>query len=343
MMAENLATQGITSIIFSNELVIEAKQVEQVSVDDGQRHFAPLQAYNEALGAIRDVFKDIKSGRIPNSDKIITVVTNLASLTVQDPAALLGLSMIKDYDNYTFNHSVNVGVIAMTLGASLSMTRDEVADVGIAGFLHDIGKTRMEKRILNKPGKLSAAEFELMKKHSEDGSKIISEMTGLKPEIAQAVLGHHLRYNRQGYPEWARDIPVGVMAEIIAVADCYDAMTTLRVYQQPLNPKAALDRIRSFAGTHLDDRLVDKFVEIMGLYPVGTLIRLDNNEIAVVFKPNPGNKEAPTVKVIIDATGQRLEVPVVQRLVDDEGPCYANIVDVVDPLVRNIDVAEFLN
>ncbi len=343
MMAETLATQGITSIIVSRELEIEPDEVAQESAEDEQGHFAPLQAYNEALGAIRDVFRDIKSGRIPNSDKVIMVVTNLASLTMQDPAALLGLAMIKDYDNYTFNHSVNVGVIAMTLGASLRMNRDEVADVGIAGFLHDIGKTRIEKPILNKPGKLSAAEFELMKKHSEDGAQIISEMTGLKPQIAQAVLGHHLRHNRQGYPEWARDIPVGIMAEIIAVADCYDAMTTLRVYQQPLNPKAALDRIRSFAGTHLDGSLVDKFVEIMGLYPVGTLIRLDNNEIAVVCKPNPENKEAPTVKVIIDATGQRLEIPVMQMLADGEGTCYASIVDVVDPLVRNIDVAEFLN
>ncbi len=323
-------------IRYQNEPVSEEVQEEPPEVAS--------ETYNRALTAIRGVFRDIEKGRIPSSSKIIAVVNNLVTLTIQDPTTLLGLAMIKDYDNYTFNHSVNVGVLAMALGATLNMKREEIEELGIAGFLHDIGKTRIDKSILNKPGKLSASEFEQMKQHPESGAKIINEMEGINSHVAQAVLGHHIRHNRQGYPEWARQLPFTTMSEIIAVADCYDAITTLRTYQHPLNPKAALDEIRKLAGSYLNSKLVGTFLTLMGKYPVGTLVRLDNNEIAVVFRPNPaGHTDAPVVKVIIDGHGKHMEAPVVQQLVDESGTSYAEIVAIVDPLLKNIDVSSYLN
>jgi putative nucleotidyltransferase with HDIG domain len=338
MINSKLAESGIKTIAVVEQVSSEAAGDER----EGETLKA-LETYGEALGAIREVFKEIESGRIPSSDKIIMVVNNLATMTMQDPAALVGLAMIKDYDNYTFNHSVNVGVLAMALAASLGLEKAMIEDIGIAGFLHDIGKTRLEKEILNKPGKLSAVEFEMMKKHSEDGSKIISEMAGINPQVAHAVLGHHIHHDRLGYPEWARALQFDTMTDIISVADCYDAITTLRVYQQPMNPKAAVDQIRRLAGKELDRGLVETFVDMMGMYPVGTLIRLDTNEIAVVFRPNPGKTEAPLVKIIFDTDGNKLEPPKIQRLVDDGGNCYANIVAVVDPLAKNIEVSAYLN
>jgi HD-GYP domain-containing protein (c-di-GMP phosphodiesterase class II) len=310
------------------------------SREDGESE--ARETYNQALDAIRGVFKEIETGRIPNSDKVIRSVNRLATMTIQEPAALLGLAMIKDYDNYTFNHSVNVGVLSMALGTVVGLSREETEELGMGGFLHDIGKTQVEKSILNKPGRLSAAEFEVMKKHPENGSRIVSEMSNITPRVPQVILGHHIRHNRQGYPEWARKMPLDSMSEIIAVADCYDAITTLRVYQRPINPKAALDELHNLAGSYLDVSLVNKFLELMGKYPVGTLVRLDNNEIAVVFRPNPANSDAPVVKVIMDANGGKLEHPVVQRLSDDAGNSYADIVAVVDPLLKNIDVGIYI-
>jgi HD-GYP domain-containing protein (c-di-GMP phosphodiesterase class II) len=334
---KEMADQGVVGI--SMKIMAEDNQEKEGEDDECDA----LQTYSQALDAMREVFRDIENGRIPSSQQVITVVKSLASLTIQDPATLLALSMIKDYDNYTFNHSVNVGVISMSLGAALGLGREEIEDVGVAGFLHDIGKTRISINILNKPGKLTAAEFEEMKKHAESGMKIINEMEGIDSQIAQAVLGHHIGYDRHGYPEWARGLPFNSMSEIVAVADCYDAATTLRPYRRPINPKAALDAILGLSGTYLNAKLVEKFLEMMGKYPVGTLVRLDNNEIAVVFRPNPENSEAPTIKVVQDAAGRELETPLVQRLADKGRNCYASIVDVVDPLLKNIDVAGYLN
>lgn len=297
-----------------------------------------LGTYGHALDAVRAVCRDIERGRIPSSLPIIRIVDRMVGITMKDPSALLGLSMIKDYDNYTFNHCVNVGVLAMALGASIGLDSRAVKDLGIAGQLHDIGKTLISKDILNKPGKLSSTEFEEIKRHPELGHEIITKMEGLDPVIAQVVLGHHIHYNRAGYPAVARKLEATRMIDIMAIADTYDAITTLRVYQHPVTPRTALEQMQKLAGTVLNGSLVTKFTEMMGKYPVGTVVRLDTNEVAVVCRPNPLDEETPLVKVLFEANGTRLSAPREQSLVDGSGSRYAGIVAVIDPLLKNIDV-----
>lgn len=301
-----------------------------------------VETYNRALSAIRTICRDIERGRIPNSAPLIKVVDQMAGITMKEPWALLGLTMIKDYDNYTFNHCVNVGVLSMALGSSLGLDATSVRDLGIAGQLHDIGKTMIPKTILNKPGKLSSTEFEEMKRHPELGSKIIREMDGLAPHISSVVLGHHLHYNRSGYPEWANKLPFNQMVDIIATADTYDAITTLRVYQHPVNPRTALNEMQTLKNSILDGAIVDRFVEMMGNYPVGTLVRLDTNEVAVVYRPNPLDENAPLVRILIDGNGRRLRSPKEQALIGPDGSRYAEIVTVVDPLLKNIDIGRLI-
>ncbi len=332
-LPEKLLEKGITNIRMGIESFTEGS-------DDGDS--GSFRAYTDALHAVRDVAKDIERGRIPSSRQINVIVDNMVSIAMKDHTTLLGLAMIKDYDNYTFNHSVNVGVLALALGAYLGMGKEMLRDINTAGLLHDIGKTRVEKKILNKPGRLSAVEFEVMKKHAETGSEIVSKMEGTKQQIADAVLGHHISFNRKGYPEWAREKTFGVMAEILAVADSYDAMTTLRSYNAPFTPKDAIDTLSSVSGTQLNGDLVKKFVDMMGKYPVGTLVRLDTNEIAVVVKPNPLDSESPEVKVVIDGDGKTLEDGRKEKLRKDDGGRYARIVATVDPLLKNIDVARYV-
>ena len=298
--------------------------------------------YGQALNAIRGICRDIERGRIPSSAPIIRVVDRMVGITMQEPSILVGLTMIKDYDSYTFNHCVNVGILSMALGASLGMDVMSVKSLGIAGELHDIGKTMIPKKILNKPGKLSSDEFDEMKRHSELGAKIIREMEGLDPHIAQIVLGHHLHFDRFGYPEWAQKLPFSQVIDIIAIADTYDAITTLRVYQHPINPRAALNAMQKLAGTFLDGSLVARFIEMMGKYPVGTLVRLDTNEVAVIYRPNPLDEESPMVRILIERDGTRLSIPREQSLTEQDGSRYAEIVAVVDPLLKNIDVGKFV-
>jgi putative nucleotidyltransferase with HDIG domain len=247
--------------------------------------------------------------------------------------------MIKDYDNYTFNHSVNVGVIAMALAAYLKYDRQSIEEAGIAGFLHDIGKTMVSKTIINKPGKLTVIEFNEIKKHPEDGVKIIDKMSGLSPNVSQAVLGHHLRYNRKGYPEWANKMELNKLSEIIAIADCFDACTTLRVYQQPMPPAVAINLMKGLAGEFLNPELVNSFSTLMGKYPPGTLVRLDSNEIALVWKANMSDPEHPQIRVIFDAAGNKIDKPVTEKL--GEKKERGLIVALIDPLTKGIEVGEY--
>lgn len=315
----------------------KANEVIESSFDGDQ-----VETYNKAISVIRTICMDIERGRIPNSASLIKVVDQMVGITIKDPWALLGLTMIKDYDNYTFNHCVNVGVLAMALGASLDLDPISVRDLGIAGQLHDIGKTMISKEILNKPGKLSSTEFDEMKRHSELGSKIIREMKGLGPHISSIVLGHHLHYNRSGYPEWASKLPFSQMVDIVAIADTYDAITTLRVYSNSVNPKSALDEMQTLTDTILDGAIVKRFVEMMGNYPVGTLVRLDTNEVAIVYRPNPLDEDAPLVRILFDAEGERLSSPREQALIEADGTHYARIVAVVDPLLKSIDIGRLV-
>jgi HD-GYP domain-containing protein (c-di-GMP phosphodiesterase class II) len=335
-MEENKIT-GLTLIRHGEEDADPAN--DELESAPGSDH---LETYNRALAAVRTICRDIERGRIPNSAPLIQIVDQMADIIMLEPAALLGLTMIKDYDNYTFNHCVNVGVLAMALGAALGLDSMSVRDLGIAGQLHDIGKTLIPKAILNKPGKLSSAEFDEIKRHPELGSKIIREMEGLSPHLSSVVLGHHLHYNRSGYPEWASRLPFDQMIDIIAVADTYDAITTLRVYQHPVNPKKALHEMQALTNTILAGGVVERFVEMMGNYPVGTLVRLDNNEVAIVCRPNPLDENSPLVRVLIEEDGTRLRAPREQELIDSEGACYARIVAVVDPLLKSIDVGRWL-
>ena len=302
-----------------------------------QGHDTLSQTYNEAVGAIRDIFQEIGSGRIPNTRRMLTVVNSLACAAVREPAALLGLSMIKDYDNYTFQHSVNVGVLAMALSASMGQSAQQVELAGLAGFLHDVGKTRVNKGILNKPGKLTSEESVEMKRHPEHGAEIVRRMEGVPELVAEAVLGHHIRYDGSGYPEWARTRPFCVTTGIVAVADCYDATTTLRAYQRPMQPKEAVDKIRNLVGTSLSGEIVERFLELTGRFPTGSLVRLNSNEIAIVFTRSSAPCGAGVVKVIIDGQGKTLAEPELRSL-PESGGC---IVDLVDPLLKGIDVSRY--
>jgi putative nucleotidyltransferase with HDIG domain len=328
-LIKQLEEEGISHI-----MVISAEDDE-----DRLLHEAGV-AYQSSLDSIRTAFRDIEEHRIPSSDRLLAATRQFTDIAVQDPLVVACLSMIKDYDNYTYNHSVNVGVIAMALAAHLKLDTQSIEEAGMAGFLHDIGKTRVSKSIINKPGKLSAIEFDEIKKHPEDGVKLIEKMSGLTPQVSEAVLGHHLRYSRKGYPEWAQQMELGSLNEIIAIADCFDACTTLRVYQQPMPPATAISRMKELAGDYLNPDMVTSFAVMMGKYPPGTVVRLDTNELALVWKADSLNPDTPLVRVLFDAEGRKVALPVTEKLQERAGGAPA-IVAVVDPLAKGIDVGEY--
>lgn len=290
--------------------------------------------YNQAIAAIRGIFLRIETGGVPDTAPMLAVARELAQAALSDPAPLLGLTLAKDYDSYSFHHSVNVGVLAMALAASMGLPQPEVEEIGLAGFLHDIGKTRIDRKIVVKPGKLTEAEYEEMKRHPEYGAEIIAELSGLPARVAEAVLGHHIRFDRTGYPDWARGRDFGIMSSIVAVADCYDATTTVRAYQPQMQPMQAVEELRSQAGSWLDREIVERFLELTGRYPVGSLVRLASNEIAVVFTPSRHARGAATVKVVRDGKG----IPLAEPMMLDLAQTGGRIVDLVDPIKQGIEI-----
>lgn len=334
----SLATNAIISSLEENGIA----HIMVISGDDTEERLLHEagNAYQLALDSIRTAFIDIEEHRIPSSERLLAATRQFTDIAAQDPLVVACLGMIKDYDNYTFNHSVNVGVIAMALAAHLKLDRQSIEDAGMAGFLHDIGKTMVSKAIINKPGKLSAVEFDQIKKHPEDGVKIIKQMAGLSSKIAEAVLGHHLRYNKKGYPEWAQNMELSDLSQIVAIADCFDACTTLRTYQLPMPPASAITIMKELAGEFLSPELVNSFSAMMGKYPPGTVVRLDTNEIALVWKGNMARPETPQVRVIFDRHGERVENPVTEKL-EERKDGVPLIVAIVNPLAKGIDVGEY--
>jgi len=325
----SLEENGITHI-----MVISGEDTEERLLHEAGN------AYQHALESIRTAFNDIEEHRIPSSERLLAVTRQFSDIAAQDPQVVACLAMIKDYDNYTFNHSVNVGVIAMALAAHLKYDRQKIEEAGMAGFLHDIGKTMVSKAIINKPGKLSEVEFDQIKKHPEDGVKIIEKMSGLSSRVGEAVLGHHLRYSKKGYPEWAQGMDLSNLSQVVAIADCFDACTTLRTYQLPKPPATAISLMKELAGDFLHPELVNSFSAMMGKYPPGTVVRLDTNEIALVWKGNFSNPEVPQVRVIIDRNGEQVAKPVTEKLDARKGGAPV-IVAVVNPLAKGIDVGEY--
>jgi len=288
------------------------------------------QNYRRALGAIREIFRQVDCGLVPEVRNLLAAAQSLASAAVRDPAELLWLTINKDCDSYSFHHSVNVGILAMALSAAMGQPLAEVEEAGMAGFLHDLGKTKIDRDIVAKPGKLTEQEYDEMKRHAEYGAILIRLMEGVHSRVANGVLGHHIRFDRGGYPEWARERTFSAMAGIVAVADCYDATTTQRVYQPQMLPAQAVEEIRSQSGTSLDGGIVACFLELAGRFPVGSLVRLDSNEIAVVFTPSSDSRGAATVQLVRDSSGTALAEPVLLSLAQS-GSC---IVDLVEPLLQ---------
>jgi putative nucleotidyltransferase with HDIG domain len=304
------------------------------------------QIYDHAVAVVEEAMQEVRLGRIPESSGAIQVVEEMKDAVLSDKRALVGLTLIKSYDEYLFNHSVNVSVLSLALAEEVNVPKEDLNAIGLAGLLHDIGKTRTPKEITLKPGKLTKEEWEEMKKHPLASYEIVSKMDGISELTAKIVLEHHVHFDMKGYPELPEGHKVHTYSQLISVADTYDAMTTLRPYQAPFTPKEALDLMeKKLVGQTIDPQYFNAFVKMLGIYPVGTLVRLDTNEIALVVDVSSRNYLLPKVKIVIDPTGKRLPEAVeidLASLDESLGDIKRTIVSTVDPLLVNIDTSQYI-
>jgi HD-GYP domain-containing protein (c-di-GMP phosphodiesterase class II) len=233
---------------------------------------------------------------------------------------------------------VNVSVIALAVGRSCGLTEEQLRILGFGSLLHDLGKLKIDVGIITKPGRLTDEEFEEIKRHPRTGADIVERMEGVTPEVVDIVLGHHFRYDRSGYPADLSAKKLSSMTFMAAIADTYDAVTTLRSYQRPMTPRNAIRRLRELTGTVLHPQFTENFIASLGTYPVGSLVRLDSNEIGLVVWVDTRDPDSVRLKILFDENGGRLADPLRLNLI---GKDARRIVAEVDPFLKGVDVTEY--
>ena len=340
-LLRQLHAGGIKGQAFADALEKQGvKKIRAVAAEDDDDDQQPRKVYRKALKVVDQIFQDVRMGEIPSSAEAINVVKSMAQMTINEPHAMLALSMLKDYDNYTFTHSVNVSVIALAVGRACKVSDEQLRTLGLGGLLHDLGKLRIDVNIITKPGRLTDFEFESIKQHPGFGADIIREMEDVTPEVMQIVLGHHLRHDRSGYPADTAGNIISPLVEMTAIADAYDAMTTLRSYQRPFTPRNAIARLKEISGSSLHPGFVQQFVASLGPYPVGSLVRLDNNEIGLVIKVDIQDPSLAEIKILFNPAGALIEEPFMLNLHPNQP---RRIIAEVDPHSKGIDVTDFFN
>ena len=300
----------------------------------------------EAQMVIRDIMQDVRLGKNIESDRVKRVVNNMIDSIFSNQAALASLTRIKDYDEYTFVHSINVCILCLALGRHLNFNREELEQMGIGALLHDVGKMRIPPYILNKPGKLTEEEFNEVKKHPLYTLEVLDKSHGIPDSSKQVALQHHERYNGRGYPRGLRGEEIARFGQIAAIIDVYDAITADRIYKKGLPLHEGIRMIYQGIREDFNQLLVEHFIQCVGIYPTGTLVLLDSEEIGIVCAVNPKKLLRPNVMLLYRDSKTRYTQPFIVDLMengDKPGWFKRTIVMPLDSRQWNIHVDDFLN
>jgi len=278
------------------------------------------EAYDAGLSAMRDVETQVKLGKVFEVAPLQRVVNTMLDNLFTDPAAVLGLTAIKGHDDYTLNHSINVCILSLSLGATLGLDADALRSLGLSALLYDLGKVRIPEDILNKQGPLTSDEWQIVKSHATEGADLLKriQLTDQMPMVV--AYEHHLRHDMQGYPEGPVSQEQHLFSKVVALCDAYDAMTTRRPFRREIRPDKALAVLMQGRGKAYDPSLTKTLVAMLGIYPMGAVVTLDDGSTAVVFRVNNDDLLHPRVKLLVDASGRWFDSPEVLdlRVIDPE-------------------------
>lgn len=309
----------------------------------GQEMQQAVRIRNQAAGLVRNVMADARLGKAIEIGGVQPVVQNITESILRNPGALLGLLRIKTKDDYTFLHSVSVCALLVAFCHSRGMDDDLIREAGLGALLHDTGKALVPDAILNKPGPLTDEEFDIIRKHPEDGYNLLRQ----SPEVGQIALDitrhHHERRDGTGYPDKLAGDAISELAQMAAIVDVYDAITADRCYHKGMPAAAALRKMYEWSKFHFDPQLVQQFMRCVGIYPVGTLVLLESGRLGVVVEPHESNLLSPKVNVFFST---RTNVYIKPEMVDlARGLGFGGADKIVgheDPLRWNVDPMRFL-
>jgi len=304
-------------------------------------------SYFSAVSFTKGVMTKVKAGEQINAKRAKRVVQSLVDILLQEEELLIGMTAIKDYDDYTYHHSVNVSILSMALGQKLGFTKHALLELGLVALFHDIGKTEIPREVLNKPASFTEEEWKIMRRHPDWGVRSILNMKGfdvISIKAAIVAFEHHQRIGEGGYPPRKYISELDLYSRIVSIADQYDGMTSARVYSRsPMTPEKALSIMLERAGTQIDPLLFKFFVNMVGTYPVGTAVMLDTRELALIYSNNMISPARPNVIIITDPSGkktQSFKADLNEKL--GNGQYKRSIISVMDPARFKINLAEYL-
>lgn len=305
------------------------------------------KTYFNAVSYTKGVITKIRSGEKVNIKKAKRIVETMVDQLLEEEQLLLGMTAIKDYDEYTYHHSVNVSILSIALAQRLGLSRKKLTELGLVALFHDIGKIEIPQEVLNKPSNFTEDEWRLMRRHPVWGVRAILKLRGFdSAAIRSAIVAfeHHMYYDFSGYPKVKKYMELDLYSRIVSLADQYDAMTSSRVYSRiPMSPDKSLSIMMDRSGTQLDPLLFKFFINMVGVFPIGTLVMLDTKELGLVYESSAVFADRPRVLLVIDSKGKRIQGPVVNLAEKDEkGKYLRSIVKTLDPNKYKINLAEYL-
>ena len=302
------------------------------------------QVYQAAKLVIQQAMEDVRMGRALNMEAVSEVVESMADSILRSPDALTSLTRLKNFDEYTFFHSVNTSALALSVGKHLGYERAPLLQLGTGMLLHDIGKTLIPVEILNKPGRYEVHEFEIMKQHVLRGAEILTSTTGLTDMFLKPTLEHHERVDGTGYPHHRSKIDLSQFGLIAAIVDIYDAVTSDRCYHKGKTPHDTLQLLyRLGTQGHVDGVLVQQFVQVVGVYPVGSCVALNTGEAAIVKQFNHHDPLEPLVVLVTDEAGRHRSTPLDLDLAAQFRQPKKNIVSILDSINVGINPSLYLD
>ena len=284
---------------------------------------------------IDQALEDVRLGQAVNTEAAKELVSEVANSITRSPHAMVWLTNLKERDEYTSIHCMNVCVLAVSFGRSLGMEKAELEILGLGGLLHDLGKMRVPLEILNKPSKLTFEEFEVMKTHPMEGYTMLKAQEDLPSEVLDIVKHHHERRNGKGYPEHLDGDNINNMTRIVAIVDVYDAITSDRCYHDAISPYDALKNMYEWVNEDFDKEIIEKFIKCLGIYPIGSVVKLNKGHVGLVVSASEKSKLRPIVMLVENSKGERFPTPKLINLAHPKWRIGENKLDVTRILSKN--------
>ncbi len=310
---------------------------------DEMKHASGI--HRSVYSSVEDVLGELKRSGKLNIQKLEMAVEPMVDSVLRNPAAMSCLMRIRRRGGYLYSHSLASSVWATVLGREIGLDRDALRVLALGAMLLDVGKIRLPEKLLNKPGKLDAAEIALMRRHVELGVGIVKEAGAVDSRVLDMIAHHHERYNGSGYPMGLKDSAIPVFGRIAGVVDTYDAMITSRPYASTQSSYGALRQLRALAGVEFQSEIIDQFTQAIGMFPTGTLVLLNTGEVAVVTAQSRIRRLRPEVMIILDAEKQPLadyrvvDLNMVSATADDQASLW--IESGLEPGAFGVDPAEY--